>query len=700
MRFRYGLVLCLLMTSLIGVGCRKALAPNIDRNQAPETWITAAPQDTITTKNPFQEGTPTEIPFKFHLYWAGSDPDGDIAGFYFAVVETLPYDPLGSGNPPSLPGPKARDYRFTTKTDSTFIFNVSDFSPDREHAFYIYAVDNEGKPDPTPARVIFTAKDKYPPLPLFLLARGRGLVWTRLAGGALVQEERTYFISDTAKINTLARDSIPVTARLDFQWTSEPTLDQNPTVQFRYKLDEVDFINADSTTKAVSYNTNAADRVGPGLKVFTLRAVDQAGAKRDAKRRFQFNLKPETWFSGPDPASPQFNQVEAGSGYHYYDMTAGLPIGGFTGSLLGPDSVGQMPAERPERKTFFEIYKQRIYVHSEWDTVNMNSWVVCHNGGLDPDSPYLVKVNPVDIQYRAIVASWGGVPPVLQPSASSNASPIGFRANLGFETSPFGTPIQFAQTGLYPIFDPTNVQRLPLIARYWPASNAGQAYMYARAEDGDGRATGGMDIDLNSYAVPNIVRIVGRDGNGGNDSLRALRRKILTFFVDHAPELDTDVTKGLKPRLTPPYTQYFSRVLDVNLVSRDVDPFDAFATIRTVGGPTAAGATRYRVTVRGVNAAGTPVSFTDYANPPYRTAPTFSIILPTWLVGTSVTLDIEVCDCLDCEGVAGSGRCTTYSVPVTVPPPPSAGAVGTNSVQLPLGEPGPGSIQDVRSAEQ
>ena len=51
MRFRNGLVLCLLLTSIVGVGCRKALAPNVDRNQPPETWITAAPQDTITIKD-------------------------------------------------------------------------------------------------------------------------------------------------------------------------------------------------------------------------------------------------------------------------------------------------------------------------------------------------------------------------------------------------------------------------------------------------------------------------------------------------------------------------------------------------------------------------------------------------------------------------------------------------------------------------
>src|SRR5947207_2168888 len=42
MRFGVRVIFCLFATILIGSGCRKALTPNIDRNQAPETWITAA----------------------------------------------------------------------------------------------------------------------------------------------------------------------------------------------------------------------------------------------------------------------------------------------------------------------------------------------------------------------------------------------------------------------------------------------------------------------------------------------------------------------------------------------------------------------------------------------------------------------------------------------------------------------------------
>src|SRR6185436_17097248 len=110
-------------------GCRKALAPGVGDNQPPETWIVAAPQDTITERGP--DGTPIapqigRIPVRFHMYWAGTDRDGTVSGFYCAVVETLPVPPAGSSTVPPLPGPKARDYHYTTLTDSIFIFRASE----------------------------------------------------------------------------------------------------------------------------------------------------------------------------------------------------------------------------------------------------------------------------------------------------------------------------------------------------------------------------------------------------------------------------------------------------------------------------------------------------------------------------------------------------------------------------------------------
>src|SRR6266487_967824 len=120
MAFRLRALLAALVL-LIGIGCRKPLTPSVDRNQAPETWITAAPQDTITIKDSrgvvIGQPIPGTIAFRFHIYWAGSDQDGTVRGYYYAVVETVATPGLDA---PPLPGPKTRDYHYTTKTDSLF----------------------------------------------------------------------------------------------------------------------------------------------------------------------------------------------------------------------------------------------------------------------------------------------------------------------------------------------------------------------------------------------------------------------------------------------------------------------------------------------------------------------------------------------------------------------------------------------------
>ena len=150
MRLRVGLLLCLFAVIAV-VGCRKPMTPNVDRNKAPETWITAAPFDTITLERGHVP-LPGTIPIRFHVYWAGSDQDGAVSGYYWAVVETLRAR-AGGGVPP-LPGPRARlslhDRAATARSSST----VAEDSPDRLHAFFIYSVRRQGQgPIPTPARL-------------------------------------------------------------------------------------------------------------------------------------------------------------------------------------------------------------------------------------------------------------------------------------------------------------------------------------------------------------------------------------------------------------------------------------------------------------------------------------------------------------------------------------------------------------------
>jgi hypothetical protein len=677
MRFRAGLVL-FIFAVILGVGCRKPLTPNIDRNRAPETWITAAPQDTLTVIDPDHNlipAVPGTIPFRYHLYWAGSDDDGAVAGFYFAVVETV--GTAGLPMPP-LPGPKPRDYHYTTKRDSTFIFNVFEESLTREHAFYIYAVDNQGKPDPTPARMIFNALDRFPPVAVLDLARATGSIFDPNNLNAPAHQD-SFFIKDTANFLTQPRDTVPVNSVITFRWHAEQSVADNPAVAYKYKLDDPDYILVSASVHEKFYNTGDSNRVGAGTKIFRLRAVDQAGGARtspEATRRFIMNLSPDTWFSGPDTvangAAAFYTKITDGNGHstRYREIPnwnkttlAALP---FPGSYLHPESVSVMPAKRRPNRTFFELYtehdfttgtkRHRIYVRAEGDTIHMNSWILLHSGGFDPDSPYNVRVFGVNNDLPGI-----GVDPVLTRGAA-NGSPVGFKFRVPvLLDSSGGRQSTFPQSQTYPLSDPFLVPE-PHIGGYQGMQAAGRAYALVRAEDGNG------SLD---NRIPDPVAFVDSVERGlisPGSPRYPLRSRVLTFYVDRAPYFLTD-NSGWHPKVN----ELFSRTqipLTFNLVADD-DPYTNAQ--RSVGGPDGAGTIpvpvyRINVTLRGVDIHCNPLAInSDFFK--RRVGATFNttIDVPSTMLADSdhpVTVEIELCDCANCETIPGEGRCRRYSIPV------------------------------------
>ena len=714
MRFRSVLFLSFSAISM-AVGCRKPLTPNVDRNQAPETWITAAPQDTITVRD--VDGSPKppkipDIPVKFHLYWAGSDPDGAVAGFYWAVVETLPLPPPGLSQIPPLPGPKPSDYHFTTRSDSTFIFRVSEAASSRQHAFFIYAVDNQGKADATPARVIFNAVDNFPPLPVIELAPnvldpdlGIKVHGPRLAGatatgvvalivnGVLETREVTVNINDsltTSNSGIATSDTVPARSALTFHWRGEPTILGAEVTGFRYKLDEPAFVSAPVESAGKTY---AAGVARPGLKVFTLRALDQAGWKGEISRRFQMNFTPDTWFAGPDPKDPALTRDPA-TGELYYDVpewpsaerphALNLP-GNSTGNprtsrgLLGCDSSAFLPSERSQRKTFYELYDPdglgplhgRIYVRQEFDTVHMNSWVIFYAGGSDLDSPYLVKVNPNDPRLHTTCDTT-----VLHRRADAVGSPIGFHQQYTVLLESGRLPPYesgSAQSPIYPLFDQASTVDAPRIGGYGAMQQSGKVYCVLRAEDGNG----GQDsrvLDPRGLADP-IDAMHG-------DPTQGLRSRVLVFYVDKTPFLMTD-----NPQFEPqPGQQYPTRLIHLNLLADDDDPYDITGPYSgDTGGPSPDPRNpsrlikilRWFVKIRGqTRHPDGVVADTTYV--PFATEtfdPQMDIDLPAWLTSTQDTVVVELCDCERCELSPGTGRCITRGIPITVPPPsPSLGS--------------------------
>ena len=647
---RVAAVFCLVLVAW-SASCRKTLGPE-GGDIAPETWIVAAPQDTVTTRD--STNTPIapqigRIPFRFHMYWAGSDRDGAVVGFYWAVVETLPVAPAGSPTVPPLPGPKARDYRYTTRTDSIFVFTTSVETNERQHAFYIYAVDDKGRADPTPARFVFRAYDRFPPRAVIDECSATGTEYVlRPGGGGVDSLNKTYLVTDFYEISNdhaFPRDTVMSNARLHMRWHAESTSPSTIVTGYRYKLDERAFNVVDSSVHECSYNTGVGgDKVNPGQKIFRLQAVGQSGWRGEATRWFQMNFAPDTWFSGPDPNDPRagWQTVVDGNGKRYWYLDFGnrrwdVAFRGIQGTMLSADSAFALPAVRLERKSFFEVYGQRLWLRQEEDTVHMNSWVIIPGGGFDKDSPYAVRSN------MTLFGDSLSAYPVLTPRGP-NGSPIGFRLRIQLKDLS-GAVTQPSETTPYPVVDPTSYLDRRAISGYWALTSAGRAYAVLRAEDGNGAVDGRVD-----QRPGGAVGIADRvDASAGSPEDRALRSKVLTFFVDHVPVLQQNLA-GFYP--TPGAT--LPRDTTFNLPSTDDDPYDPMVA-NVIGGPNNGPILRWKIAVLGKRA-GTGKDTCFIAPTDFLTQRP-SIQVPDWMASGDVTVRIRLCDCMQCDVLPGTSTC-------------------------------------------
>jgi len=126
-----------LLVSVFGTNaCLKKPLENPVENIPPETYCFIAHVDTVDT-----------VPAKVQLYWLGNDPDGWVVGYYISIDN--------------------RDTVFTTRTDSIFTFNVPAGDTYAFHTFEVWAKDNEGAVDPTPAKVTIPVRNT-PPVAFFI----------------------------------------------------------------------------------------------------------------------------------------------------------------------------------------------------------------------------------------------------------------------------------------------------------------------------------------------------------------------------------------------------------------------------------------------------------------------------------------------------------------------------------------------------
>jgi hypothetical protein len=374
------------------------------------------------------------------------------------------------------------------------------------------------------------------------------------------------------------------------------------------------------------------------------------------------NFNPETWFAGPDYDVTGGPWLTNSRGEKFALLESGrLPAGGLPGSLLSSDSTRILPVDRVPRKTFFEIYKDTVFIRREFDTVHLGSWVVVHNGGFDRDSPYRVKVAP------SVPGFPGGA---VLTQDGPNGSPIGFRSLITNYQTPDGPLSSTNQTRLYPYFDPNDPLNFPRIGAYHPMTLSGRAYSVQVAEDGDG----GRD-----RRVSDGRRIAEFPRNAEEVALRPL---VLVYEVNFPPILRTDLG-AFRPRVAFVDT-FTSRSWDLRLFNEDRDPFISGGP---VGGPSSIAPNRMRFKITGLhNVAGRDTLMTTYEPPLDRPQDRYRGIVdqvnlpaPANLLTGPVTLNVELCDCDLCELYAGTGRCINRDIQVYYVAQPVPGATTTPS---------------------
>ncbi len=149
------LLLVALVVMIVIPACHENREP-LDRNRAPETYLTIAPPET------------TETEYRVHMYWHGEDRDGIVTRFLWYRSDTLrtlrpdlePEIDQLDWNPEARREDLLRAHT-TTATDTTFIFTGFDSQTGamlNRQAFHIAAVDDGGLIDRTPARLQFFAQ--------------------------------------------------------------------------------------------------------------------------------------------------------------------------------------------------------------------------------------------------------------------------------------------------------------------------------------------------------------------------------------------------------------------------------------------------------------------------------------------------------------------------------------------------------------
>lgn len=156
--------------ALLG-GCRAFEPEAVLVNNPPETYLTGAP---------LQGGGGY---YHYHMFWYGSDEDGVVEKFVWALTDTSVQiedtsdDEEDARFNPALDITHLDVGHWTTRTDSIFDFEINQgTAPSIDMTFHLVAVDDRGDFDRTPARLHFFSNTLGTPVIEFFRVEGESLV--------------------------------------------------------------------------------------------------------------------------------------------------------------------------------------------------------------------------------------------------------------------------------------------------------------------------------------------------------------------------------------------------------------------------------------------------------------------------------------------------------------------------------------------
>ncbi|HKO22317.1 MAG TPA: PKD domain-containing protein [Candidatus Eisenbacteria bacterium] len=315
----------------------------MDRNRPPQTFLVAAPVDTSVADIAYS--------YRIHLYWRGEDSDGYVVGFEYSWDDSS----IGA-------------FKFTTKTDSIFELTVNDSSQltggtgqnpstARTHTFYIRAVDNLGKPDPS--LTIFNRR------PFKAQTVAPVVTFT----GAIPNPKYPAVI-----------DTVCEGTPFSVSWQGR---DPDGVVT-RYRFDVGAYHSPLTTDSSVTFNDPGAPgsiNLASGIYTMSVTAIDNANAVGTGTTQFVVNHDPET----------EIARIDANNlvGHYIQHFLGGQEVhieGTFT---FDPNDSTPTIATVPYRSTVWWSWDGEDS-HGGCESNCINGYSIVLNGGRNDHLPYIV----------------------------------------------------------------------------------------------------------------------------------------------------------------------------------------------------------------------------------------------------------------------------------------------------------------------